>query len=367
MDTTMLDFSQVVKKLTHSRFSVVDVISNERSGMCQFIRIASRDFGYTCLLHFSEMFGLVNVETDDSMRRWLFRDLSPSDRYIPMESINIQSTVIDEADTSNFAKNMKKAYELDSAHGSLDDEHVVYINDVLRQIRRFESTCRDFKIGLAMTRSSYMVVLHEEGPQSMFIHRDPTEGDLGPPEKLFSVDYVISIQNIYKTFDTISDLLPRFERALRKITDRTTRIFANNVHEVFPNCKDSFEKALAQKVAREEKYDNDGENVREHVRKRIELIEALTKTSSRLRELEHAPEPERDEARCVDADRLDSQAREAYDAHTEKRGALLEKYARSRQRYFSWMFMLDRVVFDNVLFMEAVRRNFARLENKTYV
>jgi hypothetical protein len=365
MDTTVLDFARVVEKLAHSRFTVVDVFSNETSGVCQFLRIASRDFGYTCLVYFSEMFGLVNVETDDTIRRWLFRDLSPSDRYIPMESINIQSTIIDEADTANFAKNMKKAYELDSANGSLDDEHVVYINDVLRQIRRFESTCRDFKIGLAMTRSSYMVVLHDSGPRCMFVHRDASDGDLGPPEKLFSVDYVISIQNIYKTFDTISDLLPKFERALRKITDRTTRIFANNVNDVFPTCKDAFTKALAQKVEREDTYDKHNAEVSEFVRTRIKLIESLTETSSSLRELEHMPE--RDEARFADADRLDSQAREAYDAHTEKRGALLDKYARARQRFFSWTFMLDRVVFDNVLFMEAVRRNFARLESKSFV
>lgn len=363
MDSTALLFPRLVEKLTHSRFSVVDVFLHETTRVCEYLRIASRDFGYTCLVHFPEMFGLVDVETDDNMRIWLFRDVSPSDRYIPMESINIQSTVIDEADTSDFAKNMKRAYQLDSP--ALDDEYMVYINDVLRQIKRFESTCREYKIGLAMTRSSYMVVLHESGPRCMFVYRDMVpEGELGPPEKLFSVDYVISIQNIYKTFDTISDLVPSFDKAVRKITDRAVRIFANNC-KYFPFCKEDFDKAMAQRIEREDIYDKSASKVAQFIETRVGLIGALNKTSTNLRQLEQMPV--RDEARCREADRLDSEARELYESHTEQRAALLDKYVRSRQRFFSWMFMMDRVVFDNVLFMEAMKRNFARLENKTPV
>lgn len=376
MANNTLDFSRVCKSLAHFRFYPTDVFCTA-DDVCEYIRVASRDFGYTCIIHFPDIFHMTNVDPGDDVQKWVFRNLVLEDRYVPLEKINLQSVVVDESDTSQFVKNIREAYKLDQSKAGMNDETtIVYLNDVLRQLKRFKATCENHTFGLAMTRSSYMVAHHAEGARCLFVRRDDSAATTQqPPSKLFNVDPIISIQHIFTALDSISDILPAFERALRDIVNHTVEIFKKNVRRNFPRFEEDFNNAALELHERECKYSNAEQTVMKYVETRAELIKTIHETDVKTREAQAAlnriassdaiihdhPTEEacRNSARA--AEREEDIARKEYEKHTELRTAVLEQYARARQRYFSWMFRLDRVVFDSVMFMHAANRSLAEM------
>mgnify|MGYP002635660366 CR=1 FL=1 len=347
-----LDFESVRAKLGMMRYDITDVMMSESTLVVEYLVLRSRDYGFSSMMYVPRDFQMVASERSRSEERsWNFRYVSPASRFVNLSDINVQDMYAepDISNAYNFTKRIKNHYQLAvyPEPGIHEDEALVFLNDAIRQMRRFHMVCRNTDFGLCISHGPYVVVMHN-GSSSVSVLHVQNAGEFNKhPEFSFlsSSFHIEQIRTLMEdgTLTNMTEAMPRFEEALITVLDGTTDMFevtAKNGPVSYPDFVIRIAASNDEKRKRIEAFRRDERLVYEEIGRRNILIELIrTASESDL-----------------------PNARANYDAHKLAQRAVIDQFQISRQRMYAWMFLSDRIAFDGIIFLQWISKNMSRLE-----
>lgn len=357
-EVTELDFALVRRKVERMRYSISDILTT--GGYVRYVVVRNRDYGFSSLMYFPDSIGVVLRKGQErSASVWEFKWITVSPKYVSTAEINVQDTYADKDPTHEFDRRVRNTYKLSSpaVPGIREEEALIFLNDVSRQMARFSSFCDNTCFGFSLCKGPYVCVLDNEARAVRMLAISSPRANFPFFNPTFSVESVEEMMQS-DSKKSLMQRLPRFEKGILTIIDSTQNLFRDSfdrdpaMHP--PDLKDKLTRSKKELERRSESLAKLEVLVRESVAERNALVVALE-------EAKKAVSDGKDTAGVRRLQAILSASARAYEDHTAKRRDLVMQYQQARQKLFGWCMLLDRVIFDSHMFSCWIRRNMERI------